>query len=89
MIRLALETTDDLHRRIQRLTNDVITNVYDDVDVILPEWADSPDDFLPSKQKPVTENMLNNYPPQFSTKSILLNTAYSNYSYPKYSIYKP
>ena len=87
MIRLALETTDDIFTKLRKQANDIVTSSYDDIDAVLPEWADSPDDFMPSfNSTPKTKNTT--YPAKFSQNSVLLNPVYSNYTYPKYSIYK-
>jgi len=94
MIRLGIETTDDFISRIHRRANDIVTNIYDDMDVILPDWADIDEPVDSQQQQSVQKypstpnNVRQNFPPMFNEKSVLLNTVYADYVYPAFSLYK-
>ena len=88
MLRLGLDFSNDFITRFNKRTNEIITNVYDDVDIdsVLPNWSDSPEKksiHIESK----TEKR-KNYPLYFNNKSILINQVYTDYTYPSYTIYK-
>lgn len=88
MLRLGLDFSNDFITRFNKRTNEIITNVYDDVDInsILPNWSDSPEKkSIPIESK--TEKR-KNYPLYFNNKSILINPVYTDYTYPSYTIYK-
>lgn len=89
MIRLGLDISNDFISRMNRRTTEIITNVYDDIDAVLPNWSDSSEKINPPEQKAeVKYNVSQNYIPYFNNKSILVNTVYTDYTYPNYSIYE-
>lgn len=88
MIRLGIETSDDFLSKIHKQTHEFVSNVYDDIDIILPDWTDT-DTTAQIQPRPTAQKhpQIKFFPPYFNEKSVLLNTIYSNYSYPAYSIY--
>ncbi len=90
MIRIGLDFTDDFITKFNRRTNEIVSNVYDEVDTIVAAWSDISGKDTPAEPKAANTKyeQQKNYPPNFSNKSVLLNTVYPDYTYPKYSLYK-